>query len=108
MFCPVFLQRQARDVAFLVRLFAMSHRFRKPLMLPGKISQIVGGLEKLYRRSCVIFKQNPRSSASHRGSIVAGSRHQNGAVYHPTRNAVAADRAEVAVATGLSPNSEHS
>jgi hypothetical protein len=86
MFCPVLLQRQARNVAFLVRLFAMPHRFRKPLMLPGKICQIVGGLEKLHRRSSVIFKKNPRGSASHTGSIVSGSRHPNRAVYQPAEN----------------------
>jgi len=87
MFCPVLLQRQARNVAFLVRLLAMSHRFRKPLMLPGKISQIVRRLEKLHRRPSVIFKQNPRSSAFHTASMVAGSRHPNGVVYRLTPGA---------------------
>jgi len=57
-------------------LFSVFHGFRKPLMLPDKISQIVGGFEKLHRRSCVILKQSCSGGTGHTDSLGASPRLQ--------------------------------
>ena len=57
-------------------LFGVFYGFCKLVMLPYKSSYLVGGLEKLHRRSCVILKQSCSGGTDHTASLGASPRLQ--------------------------------